>query len=83
MKQKNGQDSLSKRIVLAKKQAKVAGNFLDEIKKIEWVNRRDIQRYVKIIISSICIFGFSIYFIDLMFRSLLTFLSNVTSLFFG
>lgn len=83
MKQKNGQESLSKKIVLAKKQAKLAGSFLDEIKKIEWVSKRDVQRYVKIIVVCICVFGFSIYFIDLMFRSLLTFLGNVTSLFFG
>lgn len=83
MKQKSSQESLSKKISLAKKQAKFAGSFLDEIKKIEWVSRHDVKRYMKIIIASICIFGFATYFIDIMFSKLLAVLSNVTSFFFG
>ncbi|ANH78858.1 preprotein translocase subunit SecE [Candidatus Chlamydia sanziniae] len=83
MKQQNHREALSHKLAAAKKQAKSAGGFLDEIKKIEWVNRRDLRKYVKIIIISIFGFGFAIYCIDLVFRKLLTFLGSIISFLFG
>lgn len=83
MKQKSSQQSLSKKISLAKKQAKIAGSFLDEIKKIDWMSKREVKRYMKIVVASIFIFGFATYFIDIMFSKVLAFLSNMTSFFFG
>ncbi len=83
MKQQKPRETLSKKISIAKKQAAFAGDFLDEVKKIEWVNKRDLKRYVKIVLISIFGFGFSVYFIDLVFRKSLTILGNITSFFFG
>ncbi|EGK69407.1 preprotein translocase subunit SecE [Chlamydia abortus LLG] len=81
MKQRNHQETLSKKIAKANKQA--GAGFLDEIKKIEWVSKRDLKRYVKIVIASIFGLGFSIYCVDLVFRKLLMLLSGITSFVFG
>ena len=81
-----GQDqrkNFLKRVSLAKKQAAFAGNFIEEIKKIEWVTKRDLKRYVKIALMSIFGFGFSIYCVDLALRECLSLLGKVTSFFFG
>ncbi|EPP34523.1 preprotein translocase, SecE subunit [Chlamydia ibidis] len=83
MKQRNRQETLSKKVAAAKKQAKLAGSFLDEIKKIEWVSKRDLKRYVKIVLMSIFGLGFSVYCIDLVFRKLLTFVGSITRFLFG
>ncbi|WP_284441525.1 preprotein translocase subunit SecE [Chlamydia gallinacea] len=81
MKQRNHQETISKKIFKAKKL--VQTGFLDEIKKIEWVNKRDLKRYVKIVVASIFSFGFSIYCIDLILRKLLSWLGSITSFLFG
>ncbi|ANG65782.1 preprotein translocase subunit SecE [Chlamydia gallinacea] len=81
MKQRNHQETISKKIIKAKKL--VQTGFLDEIKKIEWVNKRDLKRYVKIVVASIFSFGFSIYCIDLILRKLLSWLGSITSFLFG
>lgn len=81
MKQRNHQETISKKIIKAKKL--VQAGFLDEIKKIEWVNKRDLKRYVKIVVASIFSFGFSIYCIDLILRKLLSWLGSITSFLFG
>ena len=81
MKQRNHQETISKKIIKAKKL--VQTGFLDEIKKIEWVNKRDLKRYVKIVVASIVSFGFSIYCIDLILRKLLSWLGSITSFLFG
>ncbi|MBQ8498277.1 preprotein translocase subunit SecE [Chlamydia sp.] len=72
-----------KKVSSAKKQAAFAGSFIEEIKKIEWVSKRDLRRYVKIILVSIFGFGFSIYCVDLALRKFLSLLGKVTSFFFG
>lgn len=74
-------ETLSKKIAKARNQAHIG--FLDEIKKIEWVNKQDLKKYVKIVVISIFGLGFSIYCVDLVFRKLLTWLSDVTSFLFG
>lgn len=81
MKQRNHQETISKKITKAKKL--VQTGFLDEIKKIEWVSKRDLKRYVKIVVASIFGFGFSIYCIDLILRKLLSWLGSITSFLFG
>lgn len=83
MKQQNHRGTLSKKISIAKKQAASAGNFLEEIKKIEWVGKQDLRRYVKIVIMSIFGFGFSVYCVDLIFRKALGLLGNIVGFFFG
>ncbi|VVT42936.1 hypothetical protein BOKEGFJH_00459 [Chlamydia avium] len=81
MKQRNRQETISKKMTKAKKL--VQTGFLDEIKKIEWVHKRDLARYVKIIVASIFGFGFSIYCVDLVLRKLLSWLSSVAVFLFG
>lgn len=81
MKQRNHQETVSKKITKAKKL--VQSGFLDEIKKIEWVNKRDLRRYVKIVVASIFGFGFSIYCMDLVLRKLLSWLNDITNFLFG
>ncbi|WP_201457063.1 preprotein translocase subunit SecE [Chlamydia sp. 17-3921] len=83
MKQQNNRETLSRKLTIAKKQAKLAGSFLDEVKKIEWVSKKNLKKYVKIVVMSIFGFGFAIYCIDLIFRKLLTFLGSITSFLFG
>ncbi|AAF39427.1 preprotein translocase subunit SecE [Chlamydia trachomatis] len=72
-----------KKVSSAKKQAAFAGDFMEEIKKIEWVTKRDLKRYVKLVLMSIFGFGFSIYCVDLVLRKSLSLLGKVTSFFFG
>lgn len=72
-----------KKVSFVKKQAAFAGNFIEEIKKIEWVNKRDLKRYVKIVLMNIFGFGFSIYCVDLALRKSLSLFGKVTSFFFG
>lgn len=83
MKQQNHREALSRKLATAKKQAKLAGSFLDEIKKIEWISRRNLKKYAKIVVISIFGFGFSIYCVDLTLRKLLTLMGSITSFLFG
>lgn len=75
--------SLRAKMMKAKKQSKMAGSFIEEIKKVEWTKKTDLKNYVKIVLTSIFCFGFSIYFVDLVIRKLLVFLSSVTRFLFG
>ncbi|SPN73242.1 preprotein translocase subunit SecE,preprotein translocase, SecE subunit,SecE/Sec61-gamma subunits of protein translocation complex [Chlamydia serpentis] len=83
MKQQHNREALSRKLSTVKKQAKFAGSFLDEIKKVEWVSKRDLKKYIKIILVSIFGFGFAIYFIDLLLRKLLMCLDGITTFLFG
>ncbi|WP_100934030.1 preprotein translocase subunit SecE [Candidatus Chlamydia corallus] len=83
MKQQQNREALSRKLGTAKKQAKFAGSFVDEIKKVEWVSKDDLKKYVKVILISIFGFGFAIYFVDLVLRKSITCLDGITTFLFG
>ncbi|AAD18228.1 SecE [Chlamydia pneumoniae TW-183] len=83
MKQQHNRKALSRKIGTVKKQAKFAGSFLDEIKKIEWVSKHDLKKYIKVVLISIFGFGFAIYFVDLVLRKSITCLDGITTFLFG
>lgn len=62
--------------------ARSSGSFWEEVKRIEWTDRKDLYRYAKIVLGWVFCFGFAVYFIDLLIRKSLFVLDSVLSFIF-
>ncbi|MCH9610331.1 MAG: Protein translocase subunit SecE [Chlamydiales bacterium] len=46
-----------------------ASEVKQELKRVDWTTKEELQSYTKIVVVCIFLFGFSIYFVDLLLRS--------------
>jgi preprotein translocase subunit SecE len=60
---------------------KVKGGFIrelkQELKKVSWVSKEELLRGAKLVVISTFVFGFCIYVVDLMIRSVLSGLHSI------
>lgn len=57
--------------------------FKDEVKKIEWPNKKELTSYTKISLISIFTFGMICYSVDMLITNFLSGLSVLMKFFFG
>lgn len=57
--------------------------FKDEVKKIEWPNKKELTSYTKISLISIFTFGMICYSVDMLIKNVLSGLSVLMKFFFG
>lgn len=73
-----GQKAIGKMEAKKKNAAKVtkgrdivhfASEVKQELKRVDWTTKQELQSYTKIVVTCIFLFGFSIYLVDLLLRS--------------
>ncbi|WP_213357555.1 preprotein translocase subunit SecE [Chlamydiifrater phoenicopteri] len=80
---KQGQKNAKSRAAALKKASQFAGSFSDEIKKIEWTSKKDLKRYLKIILASVFSCGLAVYLIDITIRRVLVAIGELVKVIFG
>ncbi|MEG0037064.1 MAG: preprotein translocase subunit SecE [Victivallaceae bacterium] len=80
---KREKESVKSKLNRWKKFSDFYGGFWDEIKRIDWTSKKDLQSYVKVVLLSVLTFGVLIYSIDLIIRKLLVGLEAVMGFIFG
>lgn len=66
-----GQKAIVSKILFSKKKVNFFQDIKEEIHKISWTSKRELKTCTKIVLISIFLLGFSIYFIDLAIKSFL------------
>lgn len=72
-----GQKAIVSKVLFSKKKVNFFQDIKEEIHKISWTSKRELKTCTKIVLISIFLLGFSIYFIDLAIKSFLDLLRFV------
>ncbi len=59
------------------------GSLKSEFKTVSWTSKVDLRKYTKVIVISMLLSGFSVYFADLVIQKVLNVTSLLTRLIFG
>ena len=59
------------------------GGIKDELSKVTWTSRDEMQLYIKVVVASTLVFGLGIYFVDLVIQGVLTGLGAIVRLIGG
>lgn len=61
----------------------LAGNVREELSKVTWTSREEMQLYIKVVVLSTLAFGLGVYIVDVFIQSILNGLGTLVQLISG